>query len=113
MIEALPQDPLVRNRLVRSPLLPILPQLPGAISFVARTPEEFESNLTPLLLDVCSDGICLYGAGYFEPYRHMALTAVRQSGLRQETVGGVKMWLFPKPQTGDWELSWEGFREGI
>ncbi len=113
VIEDLPGDPLARNRLVRSPLLPILPQLPGAISFVIRTPKEFESNLTPLLLDICSDGICLYGADYFEPYRRKALAALQQSGLRRETVGNVRMWLFPKPHTADWELSWDGFREGV
>ncbi len=111
VIESLPGDPLARQRVVRGVLLPILDRLPGPISFVAKTPEEVAANLTPLLLDVCVDGICLYGAAYFEPYRQQALAALRQSKLRRQRVGGTLMWLFPQMPATDWELSWEGYLE--
>jgi predicted nucleotidyltransferase len=113
VIEDLPRDPLARHRTVRTTLLPILHDLPGPVSFVAKTPEEVAANLTPLLLDVCAEGICLYGASYFEPYRQKALAALRRSGLRRQRVGGGLMWLFPRMPAGDWELSWEGYRESL
>jgi len=113
VIEGIQQDPLARNRLVRSTLLPILDRLPGAVGVVVKTPDEVEAYLTPLLLDVCTEGVCLSGEDYFEPLRRKALAALHSSGLRRRTVGGVRMWVFPKMPSGDWELSWEGFREGI
>ena len=113
VIEDVPRDPLARNRLVRGPLLPILHRLPGAIGFVVKTPSEVQVNLTPFLLDVCTEGICLYGAEYFEPYRRKALSALRRSGLRRRKAGTVRMWVFPQAPSGNWELSWEGYREGI
>ncbi len=69
------------------------------------------ANLTPLLLDVCVDGICLYGEAYFQPYRQKALAALRQARLRRHKSKNVRMWLFPQLPAGDWELSWEGYRE--
>jgi hypothetical protein len=112
VIKDLPQDPLARVRTVRLALLPILQDLPGALSFIAKTPEEVQAGLTPLLLDVCTEGICLYGATYFEPYRQKAVAALRQSGLRRRKVGQSQMWLFPQIPRRDWELSWEGYHEG-
>lgn len=111
VVQDLPTNPLARQRTVRSILLPILDQLPGSINFIAKTPEEVALNLTPLLLDVCVDGICLYGADYFEPYRERALVALHQSKLQRRRVGGVWMWLFPQLPTRAWELSWEGYFE--
>lgn len=110
IIENLPADPVARQRLVRLVLLSILDRLPGAISFVAKTPQEVGANLTPLLLDVCVDGLCLYGASYFEPYRSRALAALHQSRLKRQRVGGTLMWLAPTV-TKNWELSWEGYFE--
>jgi len=52
VVESLPSDPVVRQREVRSVLLSILNDLPGAISFTAKTPEEVKARLTPLLLDI-------------------------------------------------------------
>ncbi|MEE8390591.1 MAG: nucleotidyltransferase domain-containing protein [Anaerolineae bacterium] len=111
VIKDLPRDPLARSRIVRTSLLFILDCLPGSIGFVARTPDEVQASLTPLLLDVCVEGVCLYGASYFEPYRQKALAALRQSGLRRQRVGGGRMWLFPRAPAGDWELGWEGYNE--
>lgn len=112
VVEDLPAEPLARQRAVRTVLLPILDGLPGPVNFVAKTPGEVAANLTSLLLDVCVDGICLYGEAYFQPYRKKALAALRQARLRRHKLKSAYMWLFPQLPAGDWELSWEGYREG-
>jgi hypothetical protein len=111
VIEDLPQDPVARSRLVRMALLPVLDSLPGPIGFVAKTPNEVQAGITPLLLDVFAEGLCLYGNSYFEPLRQKALNALQQSGLRRRSIGGSLMWVFPDAPKGDWELDWEGYRE--
>jgi predicted nucleotidyltransferase len=112
VIEDLPKDRFHRHRILRDTLLPSLDKIPGSTAFVAKTPQEVEDNLTPLLLEVCVEGICLYGEQYFEPYRKKALHALRQSGLKLERIGGTRMWMFPHLPKDTWELSWEGYREG-
>lgn len=111
VIEGLPTDRLIRQRTVRSSLLPYLDRLPGAVAFAAKTPPELDVNLTPLLLDVFVEGICLFGHRYFERYHLKTLKALGQSGLQRERIGDTLMWLFPHLPDGDWELSWEGYRE--
>ena len=111
VVEKLPAEPLARQKTVRLTLLPILADLPGSINFIAKTPPEVAANLTPLLLDVCVDGICLYGRAYFEPYRQKAKAALQQANLRRYKLHGAWVWLFPKVPTGNWELDWEGFHE--
>jgi len=111
VVENLPTEPLARQKTVRLTLLPILADLPGSINFIAKTPQEVAANLTPLLLDVCVDGICLYGRSYFEPYRQKAQAALQQAKLRRHKLHGSWVWLFPKVPTSDWILDWEGFHE--
>lgn len=111
VIDGLPSDPVARQRDVRSVLLPILDELPGTISFVSKTPHEVENRLTPLMLDICVDGICLYGHSFFEKYRRKALTALKQAGWQRRRLAGAWMWVFPQTPGGHWDLSWEGYRE--
>lgn len=108
VIDGLPLEPVARQRLVRHALLPVLDRLPDFVSLVAKTPQDVAANLTPLLLDVCVDGVCLYGASYFESYRLLGLTALRQSKLKRQRVGGALMWLAPSLTTNG-ELNWEGY----
>lgn len=61
VIAGLPQDPLARQREVMAPLLPQLLRLPERLSVIAKTPEELHGDLTPLMVDVCVDGIGLFG----------------------------------------------------
>jgi hypothetical protein len=68
-------------------LINCLADLPGAMGLHARTPAEFEMDLTPLYLDVCVDGLCLYGEDYFEPFRRRCLAALAASGVKRERVG--------------------------
>jgi hypothetical protein len=111
--DTLPASPLDRQRLLRTSLRPIADRLPGPVAFLARTPDEVLANLSPLLVDVCADGRCLFGPGYFEPLRARALAAVNQSGLQRRRVAGAIMWVFPKPRLADWRLDWDGFHDRV
>jgi len=107
VIEDLPTDPLKRQQEIRQ----VIWELPIRINTIAKTPGEVNSNLTPLLLEICVDGICLYGSDYFEPYRKRAMSALNQSGLKRIRVGQEWRWQFEKIPTKEWEMTWEGFRE--
>ena len=111
VIEGLPSDALARAREVRMTLLDCLADLPGAMGLHARTPAEFEADLTPLYLDVCADGICLLGDDYFEPFRRRGLAALAASGMKRERVGGTLFWMLPGNGPKNWELTWDGYRE--
>jgi len=113
VIDDLPADPLERRRVVLDPLLPELTRLPERLSLVAKTPAELLGDLTPLILDVFVDGICLYGEAYFQELRGRVLDALRASGLQRRRIAGAWMWIFPALPRQDWELTWEGYREGV
>jgi hypothetical protein len=104
---------MARQREVRGVLLSILDDLPGSISFVAKTPAEVEINLTPLMLDICVDGICLYGDSFFDGYRQKALTVLQQAGMHRRRLAGAWMWVFPSLPSHHWELNWEGYHEHV
>jgi predicted nucleotidyltransferase len=109
--EDLPADPLSRTKRVRGTLLTCLADLPGSMNLHAKTPTEFESDLTPLYLDICVDGICLVGEGYFEPLRSQCLTALNSSRMKRQRVGGSLFWMLPDGGARNWELTWGGYRE--
>ena len=111
VIQGLPGEPVQRQREVRLVLLSCLADLPAGIRMTVHTPEEFEKDLTALVLDVCVDGICLYGGDYFEPMRHKALEALRASGFHRQRVGPGYYWLLPDHQPRSWTLGWAGYRE--
>ncbi len=95
VIEGLPQDPLARQRAVMAPLLPELLRLPERLSVIAKTPQELTKNLTPLLADICTDGIGLYGQAGFEALQATMLQKLREAGLRHRRLAGAWMWMFP------------------
>ncbi len=107
IIKNLPNKPLERQKQIRTAIWDI----PLRLNTIAKTPEEFEKNLTPLILEVCVDGICLYGKDYFEPYRKKALNALKSSGLKRKRVGQEWYWHFERIPNKEWELTWEGFHE--
>ncbi len=107
VIENLPLKPLQRQKLIRTAIW----EVPLRINTIAKTPEEVKKNLTPLILEVCVDGICLYGKDYFEPLRKKALNALKDAGLKRKMVGHEWYWHFEKIPIKEWELTWEGFRE--
>ena len=107
VVEGLPSSPLTRQKEIRNAIWDI----PLRINTISKTPGEVDRNLTPLLLEICVDGVCLFGKYYFEPYRKKALEALKQSGLKRKRVGKEWYWMFEKVPKKEWELSWEGFRE--
>jgi hypothetical protein len=113
VIEGLPQDPLARQREVMAPLLPELLRLPERLSVIAKTPQELPGNLTPLVVDVCVDGIGLYGQAFFEALPGKVLQALRDSDLQRRRIAGTWMWMFPALPEKDWGVTWEGCRERV
>jgi len=109
----LPGDVLARHAELRGLLGPIFARLPGPLNFVAKTPAELMSNLSPLVIDVCADGVCLHGQGFFEPLRQKALAALQSAGLSRRRVGDTLMWVFPRARTTDWTLDWDGFHDRV
>jgi len=106
-IENLPDNQLERQKEIRKAIWDV----PIRINTISKTPEEIERNLTPLMLEVCVDGICLYGNDYFKPYMEKALDALRNSGLTRKRVGREWYWHFDKIPKKEWELTWRGFHE--
>jgi hypothetical protein len=111
--EDLPHDPLARQRTVMAPLLPVLWRLPERLSLIAKTPQELQGDLTSLLVDVCADGIGLYGDVYFAGLRSKVMHAVQAAGLQRRRLAGTWMWMFPSLPTKEWSVTWEGYREHI
>jgi uncharacterized protein len=111
VIDDLSKEPVSRQMELRRALRDFLADLPGAVSLVGRTREEFEADLTPLYLDVCVDGQCLYGGDYFEPFRNRALAGLQASGMKRRRIGNTLYWAFPDGRARDWEWTWEGYRE--
>ena len=107
VIENLHRHVLQRQKEVRTSIWDI----PLRINTIAKTPEEVDANLNPLLLEICVDGVCLYGEDYFEPYRKKAMNALKDAGLKRKRVGREWYWKFEKIPDREWELTWEGFRE--
>lgn len=113
VIEGLPRDPLARQREVMAPLLPQLLRLPERLSVIAKTPEELQGDLSPLMVDVCVDGIGLYGQSYFESLRTKVMQALKAAGLQRRRLTGTWMWMFPSLPQQEWAVTWEGYREHI
>ena len=113
VIDGLPQDPLARQREVMDPLLPELLRLPERLSVIAKTPQELLGDLTPLLIDICTDGIALYGQAFFETLRGKVLQALRSSGLQRRRITGTWMWMFPALPEKDWAMTWEGYHTSV
>ena len=107
VIDDLPRNPLRRLKEIRKTIFDI----PRQINFIAKTPREVEVNLTPLMLEICVDGICLYGENYFENYRQRGLETLKQSNLKRKRIGREWYWQFEKAPQNHWELTWDGFHE--
>ena len=108
VIDGLPKDPLARQRETTAPLLPELLRLPERVSLLPKTPEELMDDLSPLLVDVCVDGVGLYGDIAFAALRRKVLGALQKADLTRRRIAGTWMWMSPTFRKGDWALTWEG-----
>ena len=78
----------------------------GEVSLLAKTPEEFISNLPDLYLDIALDGVILYDTDEYMAKRLRSLKAlIRRKGLRREGEDGDLIWR--QPTASDWSLEWE------
>ncbi len=81
--EGLPDDSLERLKQVRMAVLDV----PLRVNIISITPGQVAANLTPLLLDIRVDAVCLYGAEYFEKFRRKALNVSKKSGSTRKRMG--------------------------
>ncbi len=104
----LPLRPLQRSIYLKS-LLPV--EWRSRVSLLARTPEEFQTNLSSLILDIALDAVVLYDP---EDYANERLAAVRRmldrEGLHRERVGKDFIWTWEHFPGFDWSLSWADAR---
>lgn len=113
VIDDLPRDPLARHRAVMMVLLPHLLALPAGISLIAKTPEEISGDFTPLLIDVCMDGICLFGHSLFAELQEEISSALDHSALSRTRVAGTWMWIAPTHSPGTWQMNREAAPERV
>lgn len=84
------------------------PNCRGAASILAKTPEEFESHLPSLYLDIALDGKILYDpCGYLANKLAILQDMIKRSGLYRERTKAGDVWRWQKESSGSWELKWE------
>jgi uncharacterized protein len=100
----LPERPWERHILLKR-FLPAV--FRGAVSLLAKTPQEFEEKISSLYLDVAQDGQIL-----FDPkgYVHRRLAALQrfmaETGLYRKQSQGGEVWRWQQKPTQPWELQW-------
>jgi predicted nucleotidyltransferase len=82
------------------------PEYRGEVSLLAKTPEEFMSNLPDLYLDIALDGIILYDVdGYMAKRLWFLKALIQRKGLQREREDGDLIWR--QPTASNWSLEWE------
>jgi len=80
----------------------------GRVSLLAKTPEEFESYLTSLFLDVALDGVILHDPeGYIADRLARLRRLIQEQGLQRIQIGHDLVWRWRQFPGHDWSLSWE------
>lgn len=101
----LPQK-LFQRHLQLKQILP--PPWRGQVAIVAKTPAEFESNVSDLFLDIALDGVILYDTDDYMAERLAYLRHLIQTqGLRREQRGDELLWRWEEFPGFDWSLEWE------
>lgn len=101
----LPSSPLQRHVQVTA-LLPV--KWRGQAAILARTPTEFESHLSSLMLDIALDGVVLYDPGGYATQRLAALKRlITNRGLHREQVGRDFIWKWKQFPGCNWSLEWK------
>lgn len=79
----------------------------GAISLLAKTPQEFEEKISSLYLDIAQDGKILFDPqGY--AYRRLAALQrlMAETGLYRKESRGGEVWRWQQKPRQPWELRW-------
>jgi predicted nucleotidyltransferase len=103
--EGLPEKPFERHLFLKR-LLP--PNCRGAVSLLAKTPEEFKAHLASLYLDIALDGQILYDPqGYAAEKMFSLRRLIEKMGLYRERTAAGDMWRWRQEPSGPWALTWE------
>jgi predicted nucleotidyltransferase len=101
----LPEQVFERHLLLRQ-LLP--PGPVAAVSLLAKTPEEFESHIASLHLDIALDGQILHDPQGYAAEKLSALRRViDRSGLYRERTEAGDLWRWQREPSSPWVLEWE------
>ncbi|MDR7523124.1 MAG: nucleotidyltransferase domain-containing protein [Armatimonadota bacterium] len=99
VVRGLPESPL--ERLIS--LKQLLPPGCEAVSFLARTPEEFEDHVPSLYLDIALDGKILYDPrGYLAERLSRLRRLIEDLGLYRESTEEGYEWRWRKQPAGPW-----------
>lgn len=99
---------LERSRFIHKPMFEY--RLPD-LSIVAKTPEEFSQDVTPLLLNLCVEGVILYDTNFAQPKLHELREIIKKAGLRRVRDKHEFNWEWDRYPRGEWEITRNGFRE--
>ncbi|MDZ7290668.1 MAG: nucleotidyltransferase domain-containing protein [candidate division KSB1 bacterium] len=109
LVKNLPARPVERLLFVRGA---IAVKFAEKIAILARTPEEFESGFPSLYLDLAVDGIVLYDTdNYVTKKLQRIQEIIKQAGLERKKLDHQLSWEWNKQPKGQWEITWEGYRE--
>jgi len=103
--EDLPQRLLERQQLLGQTLFKACD---GAISVLAKTPQEFEASVPSLYLDIALDGRILYDPQGYAAERLAAVRRlIKRLGLYRESTEAGDLWRWEREPAAAWALRWE------
>jgi predicted nucleotidyltransferase len=77
----------------------------GAVSLLAKTPQEFEEKISPLYIDVAQDGQILFDPQGYARQRLAALQRLMaETGLYRKESRGGQVWRWQQKPRQPWEL---------
>lgn len=101
--EELPERYMERHWFLRQRL----PLETAGVSLLAKTPQEFESYLAALYLDIALDGKILYDPrGFITAKINYLRELIERVGLYREHTPAGDIWRWRKQPTEEWELAW-------
>lgn len=106
---------VIANKLPLSPfqrhiyLKKLLPdEWRGVVSILAKTPDEFESHLSDLFLDIALDGVILHDTNhYMKDHLTRIRHLIQKHGLHREQVENNFIWHWQKFPGYNWSLELE------
>ena len=79
----------------------------GAVSLLAKTPQEFKENISSLYLDIAQDGQILFDP---QGYAHRRLADLQrlmaETGLYRKKSSGGEVWRWRQKPQQPWTLEW-------
>lgn len=80
----------------------------GAVSLLAKTPQEFKGNISSVYLDIALDGKILFDP---QGYAHRRLAVLQrlmeETGLYRKKSSGGEVWRWRQKPRQPWALEWK------